>query len=420
MPRRDLVESLGFLPAVIVIAFAAAAIGAVEIDEAVDAPAVVFQGDADAARTLLSVIAGSLITVAGLVFSMTLVVLQLASSQFSPRVLRTFFGDRLTQATIGTYVGTFVFALLVLRSVGGSQDGADFVPRISITVVSSLGVLAVVLLIVFLHHVSQLIQVSHVMRAIGRETLEEIDRSHPDEYSGPCDDAAAAELLDWWRSRAPGSVWPEDPGFVERVDLKDLVGDLAAVDQLALLVRPGDFVSVETPLAEVWPAEAADRCAAAIRAAVRVGPERSLDQDLDFGLRQLTDTAVRAMSPAMNDPTTAVTCVGYVRSALTALSRRALPSGVLWLPDRGLTVVTARRTFDEHLAVLDEVARYARDDPRVEQAVLAALRSVVDAAVDCGAFERATAAQRLIDEVRARSAPRGRLAATRRHAVGAG
>ena len=409
MPRRALFESLAFLPGVIVAAFAAAGIALVEVDEAVTAAGFVFQGDADAARTLLSVIAGSLITVAGLVFSMTLVTLQLASTQFSPRVLRTFFGDRLTQVTIGTYVGTFTYALLVLRSVGGQQDGGDFVPRISITVASALGIVAVLLLIAFLHHVSQMIQVSHVMRAIGRETLEQIDRSHPEHYSGPCD-AAATELLDRWRSEERGSVRPDWPGFVERVDMKDLVGGLAGVDRLALLVRPGDFVSIEAPLAEVWPADAAERCAATIRAAVEIGPERSLDQDLDFGLRQLTDTAVRAMSPAMNDPTTAVTCVGYLRSALTTLSRRALPTGLQGLPARGLTVIVAQRSFEEHLSVLEEVARYARDDPRVEHAVLAALRSVAEAAADCGAFERASAVQRLIDDVRSGSAPLDRLA----------
>jgi uncharacterized membrane protein len=328
---------------------------------------------------------------------MTLVVLQLASSQFSPRVLRTFFGDRLTQATVGTYVGTFVFALLVLRSVGGSANGDEFVPRMSVTAASALGIAAVVLLIVFLHHVSQLIQVSHVMHTIGHDTLEQIDRSHPERYSSPRDEAAATALLARWRAEEPGRVLPGEPGFVERLDLNDLIGDLAGVERLALLVRPGDFVSVESPLAELWPAEAAERCAGTIRDAVEIGPERSLDQDLDFGLRQLTDTAVRAMSPAMNDPTTAVTCVGYLRSALTTLSGRALSTGVHGA--RGITVIAAQRTFDEHLAALAEVARYGRDDPRVEQAVLTALESVVDAAADCGAFERAVAAQRLIDDV---------------------
>ena len=119
----------------------------VEIDGQLDLDGsqVVFKGDGPAARTVLSVIAGSLITVAGLTFSITMVVLQLASSQFSPRILRTFFGDRVTQITIGTYVGTFVYSILVLRAVGSFGD-AGFVPRLSVTVASLLGIGAVVLL----------------------------------------------------------------------------------------------------------------------------------------------------------------------------------------------------------------------------------------------------------------------------------
>ena len=160
---RNLSQSLGFVPGVTVVLFATLGIVLVEIDGQLDLTGnqVVFRGDGPAARTVLSVIAGSLITVAGLTFSITMVVLQLAASQFSPRILRTFFGDRVTQITIGTYIGTFVYSLLVLRAVGSYGD-AGFVPRLSVAVASLLGIGAVVLLVVFLNHVSQLIQVSHV------------------------------------------------------------------------------------------------------------------------------------------------------------------------------------------------------------------------------------------------------------------
>ncbi|MEO6496870.1 MAG: DUF2254 family protein, partial [Solirubrobacteraceae bacterium] len=147
----NLSHNLGVIPGVIVFAFAALGVTLVEVDRNLDLEQVrwVFNGNGSAARTVLSVIAGSLITVAGLTFSITMVVLQLASSQFSPRILRSFFGDRVTQITIGTFVGTFVYSILVLRAVGAVAE-AGFVPRLSVTVASLLGMGAAVLLIVFL------------------------------------------------------------------------------------------------------------------------------------------------------------------------------------------------------------------------------------------------------------------------------
>ena len=186
-------HSLGVIPGAIVLLFAALGVGLVELDGHLDLNGVqfVFRGDGSAARTVLSVIAGSLITVAGLTFSITVVVLQLASSQFSPRILRTFFADRVTQVTIGTFVGTFVYSILVLRAVGAFDD-AGFVPRLSVTVASLLGIGAAVLLIVFLHHVSQLIQVSHVTATIADDTLERTEVLYAERYGDPLAEARSA------------------------------------------------------------------------------------------------------------------------------------------------------------------------------------------------------------------------------------
>ncbi len=199
---RVLTQSFGAVPGVIVSLFAILGIVLVELDRTLELGGTrfVFQGDGSAARTVLSVIAGSLITVAGLVFSITMVALQLTSSQFSPRVLRTFFADRITQLTIGVYVGTFVYALFVLRSVGSFGD-SGFVSRVSITLASVLGIAAVVLLIVFLQHVAKLIQVSHIMGSIAHETLRRLDAVYPERYGEPAD----ADVLDDWRAEPSGS-----------------------------------------------------------------------------------------------------------------------------------------------------------------------------------------------------------------------
>ena len=384
-------SNLGVIPGIIVVLFAALGVGLVELDGHLDLNGVqfVFRGDGSAARTVLSVIAGSLITVAGLTFSITIVVLQLASSQFSPRILRTFSGDRLTQFTIGTFVGTFVYAVLVLRAVG-SFDDADFVPRLSVTVASLLGIGAAVLLIVFLHHVSQLIQVSHVTATIAHDTLERTEVLYAEPYGEPLADVPWTQALDAWRAQAPGGqVLPSRPGYVQRVALDHLATRLGqGAERVAILVCPGDFVSIETPIAETWPASAAGRCRRDLLGAVSIASERDLDQDVDFGVRQLADTALKAMSPGINDPTTAVTCVGYIRAILVALTVRATPACTRDFRDAGLTVIVRRRGFDEYLDSLLQLNRYVAGDAWVAGEMLRALQSSARAARRCGAPER--------------------------------
>ncbi len=388
-------HSLGFVPGVIVAAFAVLGIVLVEIDGQIDLTGVqvVFKGDGPAARTVLSVIAGSLITVAGLTFSITMVVLQLASSQFSPRVLRTFFGDRVTQITIGTFIGTFVYAILVLRTVGSFGD-ADFVPRLSVTVASLLGIAAVVLLIVFLNHVSRMIQVSHVTAGIAHDTLARTDVLYPENYGEPVVDGAVGESLESWRAEPSGHVAPSRPGYVQRVGIDDLVGALAGrVGRLAFLVRPGDFVSIEMPIAEVWPAESAREREDAIRDAVSIAAERDLDQDVDFGVRQLADIALKAISPGVNDPMTAITCIGYLRSILVRITERAQPPSVRRFPEHELTVLVPQRAFEEYLDAMLQINRYVAGDAWVASEMLQALRACALAAKRCGAAERLAAIQ---------------------------
>ncbi len=367
----------------------------VEVDEHIDLEGVqfVFTGDGSAARTVLSVIAGSLITVAGLTFSTTMVVLQLASSQFSPRILRTFFGDRVTQLTIGTYVGTFVYSILVLRAVGSFGD-TGFVPRLSVTVASLLGIGAVVLLIVFLHHVSQMVQVSHVAWRLADATLARVDALYPERYGEPVTVEGRDELLSQWRAEEPRRVRAPRPGYVRRVDIESALERLQAggVGRAAILVCPGEFAGVDTIIAELWPATATERSEDALRHAVEIASERDLDQDAEFGVRQLTDIAIKAMSPGINDPMTAITCIGYLRSILVRLAERAEPAGVREFAEQGLTVVVLHRRFEDHLESLAQIGRYTGGDAWVTADLLRAARACATAATGCRAPERSCAA----------------------------
>ena len=386
----NLSQSLGFIPGLIVLTFGILGVVLVEIDEQVDLTGVevVFKGDGPAARTVLSVIAGSLITVAGLTFSITMVVLQLASSQFSPRILRTFFGDRVTQVTIGTFVGTFVYSILVLRAVGSFGD-AGFVPRLSVTVASLLGIGSVVLLIVFLHHVSQMVQVSHVVASIAQRTLARAEVLYPDGYQEAGETDHGAELLESWRGQAPGRVLPPRPGYVQHVDLEGLAGRLGdRTERVAILACPGDFVGVDTPIAELWPAGAADDCRRELLAAVSIASERDLNQDVDFGVRQLADTAIKAMSPGINDPATAVTCIAYLRAILIRLTERAPAATMRSFPDQECALIARQRRFGEYLEAILQINRYVGGDAWVIVELLQALQACADTALRCSAPKR--------------------------------
>lgn len=296
----------------------------------------------------------------------------------------------MTQVTIGFYVGTFVYALLVLRAVGSFSD-ADFIPRLSITLASLLGIAAVVLLVVFLNHVSLMIQVSHVTARIAHDTLARVEVLYPERYGEAVDGQDGADLLASWRSQPPGRVLPRRPGYVQRVGL-DYVGERLAerTERVAILVCPGDFVSVDTPIAETWPA-GADDCRGELLDAVTIASERDLDQDVDFGLRQLADTALKAMSPGIADPATAVTCIGYLRAILVRVTERASPSAVRSFSEGGPTVVVRRRRYTEYLESVLQVNRYVAGDAWVIGELLSALGACAQAAERCGASARAGA-----------------------------
>ena len=413
----NLTQTLGFVPAAVVFLFAALGIGLVDLDGhlQLDGAEFVFKGDGSAARTVLSVIAGSLITVAGLTFSITMVVLQLASSQFSPRILRTFFGDRITQVTIGTYVGIFVYSILVLRAVG-SVDQSGFVPRLSVTVASLLGIAAVVLLIGFLHHVSQLVQVSQVTAKLARASLRKVDQLYPTgsaevELDGPTEITSFPEPVG-----AFGVIRTPRPGYVQRVSIDDLLRNLGSeVHRAQILVCPGDFVSVETVLVRVWPARASDTSERAGLAAFSIASERDLDQDVDFGLRQLTDIALKALSPGINDPMTAVTCIGYLRSVMVRLTERPDLPTVLSSDETDLQLMVRRRAYGEYLSSsFLQINRYVAGDAWVAGEILLALTACATAARRGRFRRRLEALGQAAEEVVERSSAEAATSADRR------
>lgn len=388
--RRVLAEALRSrlwpLPAVAVLLAVLAGIGVPELDTAVDdhmPPAVagyLFGGGADAAREVLGAIAGSLITVTSLTFSLTLVTLQLASSQYSPRLLRTFAADRVVQRTLALFLSTFIYALTVLRTVRNDTGTgtSEFVPKLAVTLAYALTVASVVSLVLFLGHLVRQIRVETVLDQVRADTC-----------------ATAAHIL----PRATIGGGPEQPlpeppphahlveaadsGFVVEIDERTVLDAAVHADALVRIDRPvGDPVVAGTPIARCWPVhpqhpltgETLDRLDDRIRSAVRTGSERTTAQDVGYGLRQLTDVVVRALSPGINDPTTAVHGLLACTAVLVELLTARLGPYPVRDSDNRVRVAIARPTFADLLELVCTQPRlYGATDPEVLGALLSML-----------------------------------------------
>jgi len=348
--------------------------------------AFVFQGSPSSARSILSTIASSLITVAALIFTLTITTLQLASSQFTPRALRGFLSDRVTQVVAGAFVGIFAYCLIVLTTVRSkAESGNSFVPTVSVTAAILLALIAVALLLVFIHHTTQSIQVSNITARIAHTTLSTLDHLYP--QAGKPLHADGADLVRAWRAEdTPCLIYPARPGYVQSIALDDLINSVARAGgrRLHLAVCPGDFVAPQTCIAEVWPAAGiVGRIEETVHNQIVVVSQRDMHQDAAFGVRQLADIALKAMSAGINDPTTAVTAIGYLGAILARLARHELPSPVRRDDGGPVTAVVRQRPFAEYVETLVEIGRVSTANARVAGALLEALADIVAAAHAC-------------------------------------
>lgn len=298
---------------------------------------IVFSGGPTAARSVLSTIAGSLITVVATMFSLTVVALQLASSYYSPRVLRNFTKDRGVQTVLGAYVATFLYSLLVLRVIRTAEgEGTEFNPVISVTVAVVLALLCVALLIYFIAHIVNMIQSSTIVRSAYHDAvetitgLEDLDESST-EAKAPEDCPELAGLL----AGDPLVLRAKKSGYVQYLNVEAVVGAVVgqAGDEKTVVVEipfgPGFFVAAGLPIVRVWPARELDSGTEnQVHEAFYFGKERSFRQDFAFGLRQLSDIALKGLSPAFNDQTTAMQAMDQMEAIFIALGSKALPPRV--------------------------------------------------------------------------------------------
>ncbi|WP_336882492.1 DUF2254 domain-containing protein [Rhodococcus globerulus] len=392
--RRDLIVDalrtrLWPVPTLGIVVAIGAGIGTTHLDEAIDdslpgwLSSLLFSGGPDAAREVLGAVAGSLITVTSLTFSLTLVTLQLASSQFSPRLLRTFARDRFVQRTLALFLATFVYALTVLRTVRTGSDTGDsaFVPEVSVTIAFLLAVISVVALVLFLAHLVREIRVETMLVNVYRDAATSAQAIAP-----VYDRNASAPSVPLRPSSAAHFVDAASSGFVVSVDEQALLS--VAVEMNAVITvdsAVGGLVTKGTPVASVWSddpragfeSEDLGELRRRIAAAIRTGPERTPVQDLGYGLRQLTDVAVKALSPGINDPTTAIHALGHSSALLCEMVQLDLSPGAL-CDEHSRTRVLIRRT--DFAMLLDEAIsqprRYGAADPTVLARLFLLLKEV--------------------------------------------
>jgi uncharacterized membrane protein len=385
MIRRDALReysrgSLWFIPTIAV--FLSIILGLVlsQVDLGPNSP-LVFQGTADDARSILITIAGTMVTVIALLLGLAVVALQLSSTQFSPRLLRNFLRDRPNQIVLATFVGTFCYSAAGLFEVGisGGQR-VDTYPRFAVAVAIGLLFLSLALLVFFADHLAHSIQVDTIMRVVERNTLRVI-RDLPDTEVPPVVPVGAA------------CVPSRTSGYVQVVHLEELLA-AAVRNRVHVRLRPrvGEHIATGTTLAWVWPTtgDTADRAVAsvepALRSAVRIGFERTLEQDPGIGMRQLVDAACKALSPAVNDPYTAIQAIHHLSVLYAAMAtRQAAAGGATVARDRssGVTIMVPSRSLAELMTLgLGLIRRYGASEPTVIQAVLRLLGTVTTCSRD--------------------------------------
>ena len=341
-----------------------------------------FDAGPDGARSVLGAIASSSITVAATVFSITIAILSLTSGQYGPRLLRTFTSHRGVQLSLGVFVASFLYPLVVLRTVrAGDTPDAIFVPRMSVTVAVLLALASVAVLIYFIDLLSKMIRAPNIIAAVGVDLHATIDEQIPADASMGDSDEEYDELCggDLPSEQDAAAVVAQRCGYVTVVDLPTLVKHAAEQDVvLRLSVSPGTYVHEGMPLAHMRPRVTMDAGRrAALLDAFSFSDYRTVTQDVGFGVNQLVEVALRAMSPGINDPFTAKTCVDRLTATLCRMAGRAFPDPRRRDEQGEVRVLMRRPTFAYFVAsTYAPIRRYARSDAELLGKMLSSMADV--------------------------------------------
>ncbi len=382
---EDVRTSFWFIPSLLVVSSIALSLVTIHLDRELPYRNWVaklgwtFTRGPEGSRAVLSVVAGSMMTIASVTFSITIVALQLASSQFGPRLLRNFMRDRGNQISIGTFIATFTYCLLILRTINGTEE-EQFVPHISVTVGLLLALASLAVMIYFIHHAAESIQAENVIAAVNRDMHRAIDRLYPEELGKepPQPRNANPEQLPTSFDREARSVSSPRSDYLQAIDVERLI-ELAQQNNIVICLEklPGKFCFKGAELARVWPTERLDGLTDAIVGNFYFGSRRSLVQDVEFAIDQLVEVAVRALSPGVNDPFTAITCIDRLGAALSTLSEKVIPSPYRYDDEGHLRVVTDSSTVSGIIdAAFSQIRQAGRNDASVTLRLLETIIAV--------------------------------------------
>lgn len=363
---RSLRESFWFVPALLCIAALLIAQLTVGIDQVADLQnwpildAFIFHVGPAGGRDILTAIAGSVLTVAATSFSITISVLATASATYGPRLVRNFMKDRANQYVLGVFSATFLYCLMVLRTIRAKEDSAPgFVPDIAVNGAVLLAVLNVAVLVFFIHHIADSIQVSTLAGKVRRELQESVEAAFPERDT---DTDSSPTIAAYPPNTPAGLVRAEnDSAYVQAIDTERIMKAATDASAVVRLARPpGAHIIKDDVVAEVWPSSCADDLADTIRKSISLGQERTPYRDPRFAVQQVVEMGVRALSPSTNDPYTARNALDEVASGLALACSRPEPQNIFTdddsVPRVFLSAPTTVHLLDE---TFDPIRTYA-------------------------------------------------------------
>ncbi|HAV13965.1 MAG TPA: hypothetical protein DCX06_10825 [Opitutae bacterium] len=353
------------------------------------------------ARSVLSTIAGSTITVAGVILSTTIVVLTLASQQYGPRLLRNFIEDRPSQFVIGSFTSCFIYSILILRSIRSGDF--IFVPHLSVLLAVLAALVCICLMIYFIHHVSVEIQVQSIMARVHRDLRAKIDHLFPS-HIGDSNEDEIDEHRD--TGEAPReAVHSVDPGYLQAIR-NDLLLEATARENVVVEIkqRPGEFIFEGDLIAEIdlkKNESISKDLIDEVRRSLVIGRFPTSEQDVRFPIQQLEEIAIRALSPGINDPHTALECVDYLASAMCTLARRSFPSEARYDDSGHLRVLAKSYDYRNLLdAAFKKIHHHGQLDPCIVCHLFEVLGKIA-ATIPCDAGRRTdvvSLAKRFLDD----------------------
>lgn len=399
---QELWSSYWFAPALIVLCAVALAMLLVILEPLRDVHLgarwpLFFGASPSSASRLLTTVASSMITVAGVVFSITLVALSLTASQYTSRLIRNFMRDRVNQVVLGVFVSIFAYCLVVLRTIREGGDGS-FVPTLAVLGSLVLAFVGIGMLIYFIHHIATSIQASSLIAATAEETLAAVDNLFPEELNDSDDDDVNGGSTSVLMLQPLSVVLALKTGYIVTVDMDRLL-ELAREQGTILRMehRIGEFVAAGTPLISMMGSDDLDEATTAkLNAAFVINRQRTLEQDAAFGIRQIVDIALKALSPGINDTSTAVMCVDYLMAILCRLAGRRIAT--CSRSDQGKVLVIARGpTFEGLLSeAFEQIRQHADGNVAILLRMLGAIHTVVGQTTSPS---RRSALGRKVDEI---------------------